>query len=82
MRLQEVIVRPVCASEESRFKDLMRSHHYLGLLPKIGNTLWYEALWEGEWVSPNVIPAVFKPVLNEVEGACALLQGTGIPWDL
>ena len=51
MRLEELIVHPVCASEESRFQDLMQSHHYLGSLPKIGNTLWYVALWEGEWVA-------------------------------
>lgn len=51
MRLQEVTVRPVCAFEESRFQDLMQSHHYLGALPKIGNTLWYVALLEGEWVA-------------------------------
>ena len=50
MRLEELIVRPVCVSEESRFQDLMQLHHYLGSLPKIGNTLWYVALWEGEWV--------------------------------
>lgn len=29
----------------------MQSHHYLGALPKIGNTLWYAALWAGEWVA-------------------------------
>ena len=29
----------------------MQSHHYLGALPKIGNTLWYVATWEGEWLA-------------------------------
>ncbi|MCP4946012.1 MAG: ISAs1 family transposase [Aestuariibacter sp.] len=51
MRLQEVIVRPAQASEESRFREGMQSHHYLGALPKIGNTLWYVATWEDEWVA-------------------------------
>lgn len=27
----------------------MHTHHYLGSLPKIGNTLWYVATIEGEW---------------------------------
>ena len=51
MRLQEIVVRPVCAAEESRFQDFMRTHHYLGALPKIGNTLWYVACWQGEWLA-------------------------------
>lgn len=29
----------------------MQSHHYLGSLPKIGNTVWYVATWEGEWLA-------------------------------
>lgn len=29
----------------------MQSHHYLGALPKIGNTLWYVALFEREWMA-------------------------------
>jgi hypothetical protein len=29
----------------------MRAHHYLGALPKIGNTLWYVACFEGSWVA-------------------------------
>ena len=41
MNLQEIIVRPVGHSEEAIFQQLMRTHHYLGALPKIGNTLWY-----------------------------------------
>jgi hypothetical protein len=28
---------------------LIQSHHYLGALPKIGNSLWYIATWEDEW---------------------------------
>jgi hypothetical protein len=45
------MVRPAQASEESRFREEMQSHHYLGALPKIGNTLWYVATWEAEWVA-------------------------------
>ena len=49
MHLQLVTVRPVTRAEEPKFKDLMQSHHYLGALPKIGNTLWYVASFQNEW---------------------------------
>ena len=29
----------------------MQAHHYLGSLPKIGETLWYVATYRGEWVA-------------------------------
>lgn len=29
----------------------MQSHHYLGDLPKIGETHWYVATWHDEWVA-------------------------------
>ena len=51
MHLPEVMTRPVQVSEESRFQELMQSHHYLGALPKIGNTLWYIATWDDQWVA-------------------------------
>jgi len=41
--LQGIIVRPVALGEESKFKELMQSHHYLGFLPKTGETIWYIA---------------------------------------
>jgi hypothetical protein len=37
--------------EETRYQYLMQSHHYLGALPKIGNTIWYVATWNDEWVA-------------------------------
>ncbi|WP_332468479.1 Druantia anti-phage system protein DruA [Desulfogranum marinum] len=49
--LSQVVVRPVQHAEESRFQKLMGSHHYLGALPKIGNTIWYIATWHDEWVA-------------------------------
>lgn len=49
MRLIEIIVRPISSSEEPRFRELMQSHHYLGGLPKIGNTILYIATYEDEW---------------------------------
>lgn len=51
MQLQDVEVRPVHAAEESRFQRLMELDHYLGALPKIGNTLWYVAVWQGQWLA-------------------------------
>jgi hypothetical protein len=33
--LDEVVVRPVRAWEASRYQELKRQHHYLGVLPKI-----------------------------------------------
>jgi len=29
----------------------MQQHHYLGFLPKIGETLWYVAAWRDQWVA-------------------------------
>lgn len=51
MRLEEVRVRPVERFEEVRYRELMQAHHYLGALPKIGETLWYVATWREEWVA-------------------------------
>ena len=51
MNLREIVVRPVRSPEERLYQDLMRQHHYLGALPKIGETLWYVAVWRNEWVA-------------------------------
>jgi hypothetical protein len=49
--LSELQVRPVERSEEARYQEQMARHHYLGLLPKIGETLWYVATWREQWVA-------------------------------
>jgi len=49
--LWEVLIRPVERSEEQRYQELMREHHYLGCLPKISETIWYIALWHDQWVA-------------------------------
>jgi len=49
--LREIVVRPVRACEEPRYQELLRQHHYLGALPKIGETLWYVASWGEAWVA-------------------------------
>src|SRR2546429_2492273 len=43
--LSEMVVRLVRSDEQRRYQQLMRAHHYLGYLPKIGETLWYVATW-------------------------------------
>lgn len=51
MYLQKLIVRPVFKSEEAKFRDLMQRHHYLGFVPKMGQTLWYVACIGDQWTS-------------------------------
>ena len=52
VNLSQIIVRPVRPSEESRYTELMQRHHYLGALPKIGNTIWYIVITgQDEWVA-------------------------------
>ena len=49
--LSELQVRPVERSEEGRYQEQMARHHYLGELPKIGETVWYAATWREQWVA-------------------------------
>jgi hypothetical protein len=51
LNLKEVQVRPVRSTEALRYQELMRDQHYLGDLPKIGETLWYLGLWRDTWVA-------------------------------
>jgi len=44
-------VEPVHPSRERIFQELMQTHHYLGELPKIGNTIWYVATRENQWLA-------------------------------
>ena len=49
--LSELQVRPVERREEARYQAQMARHHYLGKLPKIGETVWYVATWHEQWVA-------------------------------
>jgi hypothetical protein len=51
LNLHEIIIRPVRPFEEPQYKEQMQKHHYLGFLPKIGETLWYLASWYDEWLA-------------------------------
>jgi len=50
LNLRQIIVRPVQRSEEDGYREMMQAHHYLGALPKIGETIGYIALLEERWV--------------------------------
>jgi hypothetical protein len=49
--LRQIVVRLVYPSEKQTYQALMAQHHYLGSLPKIGETLWYVACWHDQWVA-------------------------------
>lgn len=51
MNLQEIVVRHVHPSEEKHYQEQMQKHHYLGSLPKIGETLWYVATFHDKWIA-------------------------------
>jgi hypothetical protein len=50
LNLSQVVVRPVLPAEESGFQEFMTQYHYLGSLPKIGNTIRYVATFSNEWL--------------------------------
>lgn len=51
MNLKEILVRHVQPFEEAYYQDQMQKHHYLGCLPKIGETLWYVATLHDKWIA-------------------------------
>jgi hypothetical protein len=51
LNFSQILVRPVCPFEEQRFQELMQTHHYLGALPKISETLWYIAAFADQWIA-------------------------------
>jgi len=55
--LSELILRPVTRSEEARYRRQMTQYHYLGDLPKIGETLWYVATWREQWLAQISVSA-------------------------
>ena len=55
LNLKALQLHLVLGDEEPRFLALMQAHHYLGSLPKIGETLWYVATYLGEWVAQAVL---------------------------
>ena len=51
MLLENIVVTPLQKREEPKYQNLMEDHHYLGAIPKIGETLWYVATYEEKWVA-------------------------------
>ncbi len=57
LHLKQVFVRLVGRDEDPRFEHLMQRHHYLGALPKIGETLRYAACVGDQWVGLIIFSA-------------------------
>ncbi len=51
MQLEEIQVRPIKHEEVSRYNELMQTHHYLGALRPIGETIRYVASWQNQWIA-------------------------------
>lgn len=51
MQLNEIHVRPITETEHERYRELMQAHHYLGASRPVGETLYYIALWRGQWIA-------------------------------
>ena len=51
MQFDQLSVRPVLKQEEAHYNQLMDSHHYLGAIRKIGETIWYVATYKEQWVA-------------------------------
>ena len=51
MDLSKVTVRPIGSDEDERYQQLLGQHHYLGAIPKIGQTLRYVAQYDAAWVA-------------------------------
>ncbi|MDP1633194.1 MAG: DUF4338 domain-containing protein [Gallionellaceae bacterium] len=49
--LSELRVRPIERSEEGHYREQMERHHYLGNLNKIGESIWYIAIWRDQWIA-------------------------------
>ena len=51
MDLSELELRPIEHGEDERYQQLLERHHYLGAIPKIGQTLRYVAQHGDTWVA-------------------------------
>jgi hypothetical protein len=49
--LSELTLRPIERGEDERYQQLLERHHYLGAIPKIGQTLRYVAQHGDTWVA-------------------------------
>ena len=72
LNLDEVQVRVVERCEESLHRQLMTKHHYLGYLPKIGQTLWYVATYEDQWIALLTFSAAAWSVPCAISGSAGI----------
>ena len=49
--LADLSLRPITCAEQECYREQLAGHHYLGDLPKIGETLWYVATWRRQQVA-------------------------------
>ena len=49
--LMDIQVRPVARTAEGRYREQMARHRYLGAPAKIGETVWYVAIWRERWLA-------------------------------
>ena len=51
MQLDQISVRPIVEHEEEKHLELMASGHYLGAIRRIGESICYVAIYEGQWIA-------------------------------
>ena len=50
-RLCDLRVQPLAAGDQTRWRQLMEAHHYLGWTPRIGESIEYVATIDAHWVA-------------------------------
>ncbi len=56
MQLNQLSVRPILKQEEAQYLQLMQVHHYLGAIPKIGETPGMWQLMKRSGLRSSVFP--------------------------
>ncbi len=51
MQHDQLAVRPILKQEEKKYLQLMDAHHYLGAIPRIGESIWYIATVNQQWIA-------------------------------
>lgn len=51
MQLDQLSTRPILKHEEEKYLQLMETHHYLGAIRRIGESIWYAATYDGQWIA-------------------------------
>ncbi len=51
MWLEDLLVSPITQHEAPKYQQLMGLHHYLGAIPRIGESIWYVGILKGKWIA-------------------------------